>query len=321
LGNVEIDDSDYEFGGSSTCKFVKNKYLDRVLALLGVDEKELIEGTCAISRKFMDGTTLTPRTKAGCENIRDALAKDLFNNCFSWIVRKLNLTLAPTKKARYTTIGLLDIFGFEDFTVNSIEQFCINYTNEKLQNLYISYVFKAEKVIFEEEGLSKYIGLISYDDNDVIIMMLDKPPGGIFHLIDSSCKMSKGNEEDDKNLVENIKKFHTKDKNFFSHRLNPLIFGIKHTAKDVQYTITGFVEKNKDELPGNLVECLNKGEKEIMKIFQKKISHDEVIEVKAKNPKDKYLGYKFRAEMQSLMEELISCECNFIRCIKPNADK
>lgn len=151
--------------------------------------------------------------------------------------------------------------------------------------------------------------------------MLDKPPGGIFHLIDSNCKMSTGEAEDDVKLVDEIKKFHTKDKNFFTHRMNPLIFGIKHTAKDVQYTISGFVEKNKDELPNHLIECLKKGEKEIMKIFQVKITHEEVIEEKAKNPNDKYLGFKFRAEMQGLMDELTNCECNFIRCIKPNAEK
>lgn len=121
IGNLEIDDSDYEQGGSGFCKFVQNKYYDRVLSLLGVDEKGFNEGCCAKSRTFMEGTTLTPRSKPGCENIRDALAKDLFNNCFTWIVKKLNVSLAPTKKARFTTIGLLDIFGFEDFKVNSIE--------------------------------------------------------------------------------------------------------------------------------------------------------------------------------------------------------
>lgn len=297
LGNIKIDDSKYEYGGSVTCSFVKDKYFTRVLELLGVQEKQFTEGCCALSRKFIETVTLTPRTKASCENIRDALAKDLFNNCFSWIVRKLNLTLAPTKKARYISIGLLDIFGFEDFKINSIEQFCINYTNEKLQNLYISYVFKAERVIFEAEGLSQHIGMISYDDNEVIIAMLDKAPAGIFHLLDSSCKMSNGDDEDDKKLVEEIKKFHSKDNRFFSDKLNHMIFGIKHTAKDVKYTTNGFVEKNKDELPENLLECLKLGEKELMKIFQGKLTHDEEIEEKVKNPKDKYLGYKFRAEM------------------------
>lgn len=150
--------------------------------------------------------------------------------------------------------------------------------------------------------------------------MLDKKPKGIFHLIDSNCPMSKGNDKDDIKLIDEIKSFHSKDENFFSNKLNPLIFGIKHTAKDVVYTITGFVEKNKDELPENLVECLNKGEKGIVKVFQTKLSDDEVVEVKKKDPKNKYLGYKFRAEMQSLMEELLECECNFIRCIKPNAE-
>lgn len=157
LGNVKIDDSKYEFGGSTTCSFVKDKHYTRVLELLGVDEKEFIVGCCALMRKMPPNNWITtPRTKGSCENIKDSLAKDLFNNCFLWLVRKLNLTLAPAgiSKSFFKSIGLLDIFGFEDFLINSIEQFCINYTNEKLQNLYISYVFKAEKVIFESEGLS-----------------------------------------------------------------------------------------------------------------------------------------------------------------------
>jgi len=83
----------------------------------------------------------------------DAFAKDVFDKLFNWIVRKLNVKLLPTEEIKnQNTFGLLDIFGFENFIKNSIEQFCINFTNEKLQFLYISYVFENERTIFENEG-------------------------------------------------------------------------------------------------------------------------------------------------------------------------
>ena len=105
---------------------------------------------------------------------------------------------------------------------------------------------------------------------------------------------------------------------FFENRLKNHLFGIKHTAKDVYYNVNGFSEKNKDELPPNLLDAINNGDQEVAKIFNNKLTFDEELPEKPKNHKEKYLGYKFRMEMQSLMDELLSCECNFVRCIKPN---
>ena len=319
IGNTSMDESTFE-EGSQPCKLLRDPALDNVLSILEVDYELLCEGICSKVREFPGmGRMVTPRTPAQCGDIKDALAKDLFNNMFSWIVQKLNLTLIPENVEDYTSIGLLDIFGFEDFTINSIEQFCINYTNEKLQNLYISYVFKAEKVIFEEEGLSKFIGLINYTDNDPIIKLLDKKPTGIFHLIDETCKMAKDDGKDDMRLVQKIKSNCKDNKYYFEFRLKQNIFGIKHTAKEVQYTVNGFVEKNKDELPKRLCEVISGGNPTIYKIFEGRISDDQVLEEKVEDPREKFLGFKFRNEMQSLMDELLSCECNFIRCIKPNS--
>lgn len=182
-------------------------------------------------------------------------------------------------------------------------------------------MFKAERVIFEEEGLTEFIDLIKYTDNQPIMDLMDMKPFGIFHLIDSVGKVAKDDGKDDDKLLGQISRNHQGNEYFWVPRLKKDIFGIKHTAKDVEYYVQGFVEKNKDELPANLVETIHEGNKEIMKIFDQKITHDEVIEEKKKNPLEKFLGYKFRMEMQSLMDELLSCECNFVRCIKPNEVK
>jgi myosin-5 len=321
LGNVQIDSSTF-IEGEQPCGIKMEEYFEKVLKILEVDREEFIEGICCQKRTLPGGQVLlSPRTPANAEAIRDALAKDMFNNVFNWIVRKLNLTLLPENPKQYTSVGLLDIFGFEDFNVNSIEQFCINYTNEKLQNLYISYVFKAEKVIFMEEGLGDFLNMIKFTDNLPIIEMLDKPPMGIFHLIDSVGKLATDTPKDDEKLMNEITKNFGSSPYIFFDKLNREKFGIKHTAKDVYYYSPGFIEKNKDELPGNLVSAFSKGNKVIVRIFTKKLRDDEDIAEKVNNPMEKFLGYKFRMNMQELMDELMTCECNFVRCIKPNEAK
>jgi len=94
-----------------------------------------------------------------CIEARDTLAKAIYNNCFDWLVKRMNFTTEPTEevlaqlKNNRLEIGLLDIFGFECMKLNSIEQFCINFTNEKLQKIYLNFVFDLEEQIFKEEGL------------------------------------------------------------------------------------------------------------------------------------------------------------------------
>lgn len=320
LGNVEIDQSGY-IPGEQPCGFKDGHYLQTVLQMTGLDKKKLIEGCTVIKRTIQGQTISSPRTPIQAEGVRDALAKDFFNNVFNWIVRKLNLTLLPENPSQYITIGLLDIFGFEDFKTNSLEQFCINYTNEKLQNLYISYVFKAEKVSFEEEGLGGFLSMIKYTDNQPIIDMLDKKPTGIFHLINSVGMTAKDDGKDDEKLVDQITKAHEKSPYMSFEKLRKEVFCIKHTAKKVTYYSPGFTEKNKDELPKNLLEAMEDCDKVMLRIFKRKLTDTEEIQEKIASPEEKFLGYKFRQEMQTLMDELLSCECSFVRCIKPNEDK
>jgi myosin-5 len=321
LGNVEIDKSAFD-AGTGNCTFKDSVYLEKVCRLLNVDKTKLIESCC--TKTFaIPGQPVSKIKRSGTqsEGVRDALAKDLFNNTFNWIVKKLNKELLPKVKCDFITIGLLDIFGFEDFDINSLEQFCINYTNEKLQNLYISYVFKAEKVIFEEEGLASFLDMIKFVDNMPIIDLLDKKPAGIYLLINSVGKQAQDDGKDDAKLMDQIKKQHEKNPYMFFHKMKQEVFGVRHTAKKVFYYSPGFIEKNRDELPPDLLAVLDGGDRVMMRIFKNKLTDDEVIEDKVIDPEEKFLGTKFRKEMASLMTELLESECHFVRCIKPNEEK
>ena len=258
------------------------------------------------------------------------MAKELYNKLFIWLVVRLNDTILPAQdmdesidkatldKSRYS-VGLLDIFGFECFKVNSFEQLCINYTNEKLQQLYISYVFKSEENEFIIEGLKDFLCELNFVDNQGIIDLMDQYPMGVFNLLDESCSVA----GDDDKLLSKIKTTHAKNPQFIAPKINKETFIIIHTAKDVEYNIKGFREKNKDELGKTLQTVLeNSKNPHIIHLFQIDESDDgSVAHQKKSSSSSKFLSFKFRSQMKNLMNELESCDCHFIRCLKPNDQK
>ena len=325
LGNVKRDDSTYEEGKSS-CKIVKDEAWKNVVDLLQIDETLFENALTHKELKIGANITLKPLSPNQTQNFIDSIAKDLYNRMFNWICKRLNQTLLPDnpKDPNFGTIGILDIFGFEIFEKNSIEQFMINYANERLQSLYIEYIFKNECSIFEQEGLGEYTSLIKYKDNKPIVLALDnqRMPPGIFQLIDQTCALNKKDE----NLHEDIKRNHKTSQDIQFPRFSEhLSFIVIHTARDVEYLTDSFVEKNKDELSPYLQKAIDSSKKEIKDIFNnisglnlppKKVDPNE-----RKNPKEKYLGFKFRRDMNNLVNQLIKCHCHFVRCIKPNEFK
>ena len=173
-----------------------------------------------------------------------------------WLVKKLNFKLCPTvisatdPSKRY--IGLLDIFGFECFNNNSLEQMCINFTNEKLQQLFINDVFKGEVNEYIKEGLKDDLGEIAFKDNQLIIDCMDKHPMGIFQLLDETSMTN----SDDKNFLAKITKAQEKNPSFKIPKLSQGKYMISHTAKDVEYNVAGYVLKNLDEVKLTMVDCI-----------------------------------------------------------------
>lgn len=304
MGNIEIDTSVY-LEGAHACKLKSSEALTNVLELLEVQPDDLEEAMLNKVRLINGKRILSEKNPKDCASVFDAFAKELFNKLFHYMVIRCNATILPydvqQNKDKYKKIGLLDIFGFENFDVNSLEQFCINYTNEKLQHLYIQYVFKNEKAIFAAEGLSEYVSVIRYTDNTDIVALMgaNSNPQGIFNIIDS-CVTS---NQDSSSLLLQLSKLHSgNDKLIIGRLMAKDSFKIKHTARTVKYDTSDFVEKNKDELPPAVIELVYNAKNSIARVWQGKTRPDDETEhqyeIHQKNIRKNYLGYKFREEME-----------------------
>lgn len=131
-------------------------------------DADKLDANCCEKVTTIGGQTFTTHNKPDkVQKILDNLAKDIFNRCFEYNILKCNESIKPPveDQSSLRCFAMLDIFGFEDFqenSTNSIEQFCINYTNEKLQFLYMKVVFEREKMLFEKEGLGEFAKVITY---------------------------------------------------------------------------------------------------------------------------------------------------------------
>jgi len=135
---------------------------------------------------------VVPLNVADANSNRDALSKLLYGALFSWLVGRINKVIAGESDSSKAFIGVLDIFGFENFAVNSFEQFCINFTNEKLQQHFNQYIFKLEQEEYAREGINW--SKIDFVDNQNTIELIEKRPIGIISLLDEECRFPKGTD-------------------------------------------------------------------------------------------------------------------------------
>jgi myosin-5 len=330
LSNIQYDDS--TFNGSSPCKISSVDTLKRICAVLEVEEKLLIDALTSRTSIIGGKEVIMFLDKGACQSLSESFAKDIYNKLFSWVIKYLNLALLPEEEkisggnpaTKYQKIGLLDIFGFEIFDFNSIEQLCINFTNEKLHQLYVEYVFKLEVQTFVEEGLKEYVSNLTFTDNQEVLDLLAHPETkkfSVFNLIDDqSATMGK-----DAAIIDQFNSIHGKHSKMAFNKMNKAHFIIVHTARAVSYNIQGFCDKNKDEVPRPIIKCvLSSKNKRIVDIYNQKVKDsDEPVNYLSDvaKKKEQFIGFKFRQQMDSLMTELRSCQCSFMRCIKPNEQK
>ena len=315
---------------NNLCVMENEDVYSNICNLLDVDKNELLD---AISRKFLPSEQKYSGAydENKIKNYFDGLAKELYNKLFLWIVKKLNKTLDAKSDENFKYIGLLDIFGFECFEKeqNSLEQLCINYTNEQLQQIYIKDIFESDKLDFKKEGLEDKLYLLdaTYKDNKDVIRLIK-----LFFM-----KISDVTMEDKKiyGLVKNFDNFIKNDKAFKKVKENKFsvdkfvspFFSVEHTAKTVEYFCNNFIEKNKDETKINVLKAiLNSKNKIFNYIFTITLSEQEFQKEKNKltddkkwvNKDEKFLGLKFCKEMKQLKKELKSCNHHYIRCLKSN---
>jgi myosin heavy subunit len=148
---------------------------------------------------------------------------------------------------------LLDIFGFENFQTNSFEQLCINFTNEKLHQLYIHQIFKIELETYKTERLEHIFGQIGFEDNQPLIDLVEKAPNGLFAILDDISSLGSGTDEQ---YLQKLVQTHAKTSLFITNKFAKQNFTIVHTSAPVEYCSLGFRGKNKDETSPQVFELL-----------------------------------------------------------------
>ncbi|XP_054847463.1 myosin-IIIa [Eublepharis macularius] len=232
--------------------------LENSASLLCIQADELQEALtshCVVTR---GETIIRPNTMEKATDVRDATAKALYGRLFSWIVNRINVLLKPdtvlSGSDEGLNIGILDIFGFENFKKNSFEQLCINIANEQIQFYFNQHVFAWEQNEYLYEGVDARV--IEYEDNRPLLDMFLQKPMGLLSLLDEESRFPRAT---DQTLVEKFED-NLKSKYFWRPKRIDLTFGIYHYAGKVLYNAGGFLAKNRDTLPADIVLLLRSSE-------------------------------------------------------------
>ncbi|XP_077372233.1 unconventional myosin-Vc isoform X2 [Festucalex cinctus] len=322
LGNVEIKSS----GDDRSSISHSDSHLRIVCELLAVRADDLVRWLCNRRLVLVAETVVKPLHKDRAVNSRDALAKRIYAHLFDCVINRINKALQVPGK-QHAFIGVLDIYGFETFDINSFEQFCINYANEKLQQQFNLHVFKLEQEEYMKEDIPWT--LIDFYDNQPVIDLIEAKMG-ILVLLDEECLFPQGT---DQSWLQKLYKYLDSNPLFERPKLSNETFVIQHFADKVEYQCKGFLEKNRDALYEELVEVLRVSQFTFLaKFFQEEgqsTLNIKGIKVKPARPGVKSankqlrasVGDKFRSSLSLLMETLNATTPHYVRCIKPNDEK
>ena len=281
--------------------------------LLGVAATDLAEQLITKSQITRGEKIVSPLNITQALDTRDATSKALYSSMFSWLVDRINNII--DRKAKVRSIGILDIFGFEDFKVNSLEQLCINYANENLQFYFNQHIFKLEQETYEKEGISWK--KIDFSDNLPCLDLINKKPVGIIQILDDESNFPKSTDE---SFCQKVIGQHSKHVNFEAPRVKAPRFGIKHYAGTVWYEVFGFLEKNRDTFREEIQNLLRASSAGFVGQLMDNISAasggpDKAPAGARKKPT---VASVFSESLANLINTMSQCAPYFVRCIKPN---
>ncbi|XP_032907137.1 unconventional myosin-VIIa isoform X1 [Catharus ustulatus] len=336
MGNLQYEARTYD--NLDACEVVQSASLITAATLLEVEPQDVMN--CLTSRTIITRgeTVSTPLSMEQALDVRDAFVKGIYGRLFVWIVEKINAAIyrPPSQelKSIRRSIGLLDIFGFENFTVNSFEQLCINFANENLQQFFVRHVFKLEQEEYNLENINWQH--IEFTDNQDALDMIAIKPMNIISLIDEESKFPKGT---DATMLHKLNSQHKLNTNYIPPKNNyETQFGINHFAGIVYYETKGFLEKNRDTLHGDIIQLVHSSKNKFIKqIFQADVAMflcgyasstfgqspsptptPKGAETRKRSPT---LSSQFKRSLELLMRTLSVCQPFFVRCIKPNEYK
>ncbi|XP_026102144.1 unconventional myosin-XIX-like [Carassius auratus] len=314
LGNVDFSPASEE---AQTCDLDERSkgFLQKTADLLHVPLDEL--ESCLTVRTLHAGkqNVLKPCSQSECGVRRDCLAKAIYARLFEWLVRFINNSMCADSSMWCNFIGLLDVYGFECFLLNNLEQLCINYANEKLQQHFVAHYLKAQQEEYVTEGLQW--SFIRYQDNQGCLDLIEGSPSSIFSLLNEECRLNRASDAKQfcvrlqKELSDNASISWDK----FSKQPH---FTVAHYAGKVSYQIEGMMEKNKDPVPPELISLLQNSQDSLLhSLFA---DGDRESEGLRRHSKVVTVVSKFRNSLESLMKILHSTTPHYTRCIKPNPD-
>ncbi|RUS80244.1 hypothetical protein EGW08_012009, partial [Elysia chlorotica] len=340
LGNIDFQVNEDD----DSTKVTDSNGPVRVAAkLLGIDSGE-VEACLTCMVTVTRGEYVKRNyNKQQAEDAREAMAKAVYGRLFGWIVNKINCLLVPNDldlNKGFTEIGILDIFGFEDFAKeggkNSFEQACINLANEQLQFFFNQHIFHMEQEEYKREGIDWTE--INFVDNKPLLDLFLVKPIGILSLLDEESLFPKGT---DQSYVDKLTKTFAGNSYFTkSQQTTKAVFSINHYAGKVTYTADNWLTKNRDTLPPGVTELLQSSSNELVKtIFRGQLTRTGSLALqgrrsashKSKQRKSRLssggqdtamrkitVGAQFKNSLGILMERMMASTPIFVRCLKPN---
>jgi myosin V len=331
LGQICFNSKMDEESGLEVADVEGDKSMGICGRLLGVDDDKL---KTALTERVIVARGQEIKTKLtvdSARDARDALAKTIYGALFLWVVEQVNksVTWENDNDVR-SSIGVLDIFGFECFAVNSFEQLCINFTNEALQQQFNSFIFKLEQAEYEAESIEW--AFIEFPDNQDCLDTIQQPKIGILAMLDDECRLPKGS---DRNFCKRLCEQYLPEKNqtvsentrFIASKIQQgkAMFCIRHFAGVVEYSAeTNFMEKNKDEIPLTAQNMFETAPSQLVKdVYEAQKKESEGRKSAESNkpgrkPASKTVGQQFKEQLNSLIESVSKTDPHYIRCLKPN---
>ncbi|GAC99062.1 hypothetical protein PHSY_006659 [Pseudozyma hubeiensis SY62] len=341
IGNIQLATD-----RSEQARITNMPQVEKICHVLGLPQQEFANAL------------LRPRVKAGREWVTSArtmrqvseemaaLSKTLYEKAFGWLVDRINKALdRPTSKSSF--IGVLDIAGFEIFDVNSFEQLCINYTNEKLQQFFNHHMFVLEQEEYARENIEWDFVNFGLDLQPTIDLIESTTPIGILSCLDEECIMPKatdltfteklnrtwgtnkdGSAMDAAGAAMAAEKGLAHGSTKFGRTRFASGFVVKHYAGDVEYRTDGWLDKNKDPLNDNLTRVMSESsDRFIASLFAEYAEVDEETSLasaprrRVKRGAFRTVGQRHKEQLNSLMAQLSSTQPHFVRCIVPNPEK
>ncbi|XP_059853213.1 unconventional myosin-XIX isoform X1 [Delphinus delphis] len=259
-----------------------------------------------------------PCSRAECDTRRDCLAKLVYARLFDWLVSVINSSICADPSSWTTFIGLLDVYGFESFPTNSLEQLCINYANEKLQQHFVAHYLRAQQEEYTAEGLEW--STVSYQDNQTCLDLIEGSPVSICSLINEECRLNRPSSA--AQLQTRIESALAGSPCLGHDKLSrEPSFIVVHYAGSVRYHTAGLVEKNKDPIPPELTRLLQQSQDPLLKVLFPADPEEKSQEEPSGQSRAPVLTVvsKFKASLEQLLQVLHSTTPHYIRCIKPNS--